>query len=95
MNRIRKLGDILRYAGDGLELGAQLRCERRVPRRMQFNLIPASKSGLGSALVTQPENFLVALFVPIPNAVVAGVLGLLCGAESGLGIIVDTVKVLT
>lgn len=34
---------------------------------MQFNLIPASKSGLGSALVTQPENLLVALFVLSPT----------------------------
>jgi hypothetical protein len=34
---------------------------------MQFNLIPASKSGLGRALVAQPENFLVALFVLSPT----------------------------
>jgi len=34
---------------------------------VQAKLIPTGKSGLGTALVTQPENFLVALFVLSPT----------------------------
>jgi hypothetical protein len=34
---------------------------------VQVKLIPANESGLAKALVTQPENFLVALFVLSPT----------------------------
>jgi hypothetical protein len=34
---------------------------------VQAKLIPTSKSALATALVTQPENFLVALFVLSPT----------------------------
>jgi hypothetical protein len=66
MNRIRKLG--LFYAIRGaIECRGATSLGWMCCTKVQLKLIPASKSGLGRALVTQPENFLVALFVLSPT----------------------------
>jgi hypothetical protein len=61
---------------------------------VQLKLIPASESGLGRALVTQPENFLVALFVLSPTLWLLVFLACYAG-RSLVGVLVDTVKVVT